>query len=67
MESNINTLIDFSYKNGRYQKLLLFFCFVTWLNSNLFNTSIPLFAEESLIQNPENKRQAISLNVSQCF
>ena len=40
MESNIDTLINFSYKNGKYQKLLLFFCFVTWLNSNLFNTSM---------------------------
>ena len=62
MESNIDTLINFSYKNGKYQKLLFFFCFVTWLNSNLFNTSMSLFSQESLIQNPNNKSEAISLN-----
>ena len=66
MESNIDTLINFSYKNGKYQKLLLFFCFVTWLNSNLFNTSMSLFSQESLIQNPNNKSEAISLNKTIC-
>ena len=66
MEFQIDLLIDLSYKKGRYQKLLLFFCFITWLNSNLFNTSMGLFTQPSLIQDPTNQTNFLQLNRSIC-
>ena len=49
MEAYIDSLIQIAYKNRRYQKVLLFFCFLTWLNSNIFNTSIEVLSEPSTI------------------
>ena len=49
MEASIDSLIKIAYKNRRYQKVLLFFCFLTWLNSNIFNTSIEVLSEPSTI------------------
>ena len=49
MESKIDELLSLSYKNGKYQKLVLFFCFLTWINSNIFNTSIELLGQRSRV------------------
>lgn len=53
MEASIDSLIKIAYKNRRYQKVLLFFCFLTWLNSNIFNTSIEVLSEPSSINDKD--------------
>ena len=62
MESKIDELLHLSYKNGKYQKLVLFFCFLTWINSNIFNTSIELLGQRARVIDPFNSSITDELN-----
>ena len=66
MESKIDELLHLSYKNGKYQKLVLFFCFLTWINSNIFNTSIELLGQRARVIDPFNSSITDELNDDLC-
>ena len=66
MESKIDELLHLSYKNGKYQKLVLFFCFLTWINSNTFNTSIELLGQRARVIDPFNSSITDELNDDLC-
>ena len=40
MDSKISNLIELSYSKGKYQGVFLLFCFLTWLNCNIFHVTI---------------------------
>ena len=54
MNKLVNDLINTSNLNGRYQKMFVFFCFLTWLNFNMLDQSVHMFNKFTYVKYKEN-------------